>query len=115
MLPPNAAFTKEIGTVYMSALESQNYLRKKGREKYLPPEWLQIEDGSVTPDWAKVDIYALGVLMMDILKGEITGSLVSFDELEDIGVPDLILDVLESMLIESPEKRVTMQDVKDLI
>ncbi len=104
---------KQLGTVLMNAVESQNYLRKRGREKYLPPEWLEIvADPSVT-DWAKVDIYALGVLLADILRGEIGGKKVEFYELEDLGVDDLILDILENMLAESPKARASMATVQE--
>ncbi len=104
---------KQLGTVLMNAVESQNYLRKRGREKYLPPEWLAIVNDPSVADWAKVDIYALGVLLADILRGEVGGKKVEFDELEELGVSDLILDILENMLAESPKARASMETVQE--
>lgn len=106
--------SKQIGTVFMSAVESQNYLRKQGREKYLPPEWVQISEGTVHADWAKVDVYSLGILFCDILSGAFSGKRVDLDDLEDMGVPELVLDVLDGMLSESPARRYSMKEVREV-
>lgn len=106
--------TKQIGTVFMSTVESQNYLRKQGREKYLPPEWVQISEGAIHADWAKVDVYSLGVLLCDILSGEISHRQVDLNDLEDMDVPELVLEVLDGMLAESPAYRFSMKEVQEV-
>ncbi len=109
--------TRPVETVYVSAKTARDVLIRQSREKYLAPEWNDIETNQTGADWAKVDVYSLGVLMGDILKGSFAGGVVDGDdleELEDAGVPELILDALENMLIQSPKQRCTMDQVREI-
>lgn len=61
-------------------------------------------------NWTKVDIYSLGVLFSDILMGEIRETPVHIDDLEDMGLSDELLDLLDLMRADDPESRFGIQD-----
>lgn len=102
-------------TVIVNTMNAKNLLTRQGREKYLPPEWQVIEEYHATANWEKVDVYSLGVLMTDILKGGFAGGIADFDDLEDDGVPGEVLDILDGMLKDSPAARSTMKAARQAL
>lgn len=81
--------------------------------RYIPREWPEKEDEDPDVDWGKVDVYSLGVLMLDILHGEFTvyapGAL--FNALRRLRLPMQLQALLAAMCEEIPGKRCTMQEV----
>jgi hypothetical protein len=105
---------KPLNTVYMDAVNAQRHLKNKPLFKYLAPEWARINDDTPNVDWAKVDVYSLGVLIGDILMGEIGNEVVDLRDLVDMGVSELIVDVLDRMLSEAPRARCSMDEVREV-
>lgn len=106
--------SRPVETVYANAQKVQEILKQQSLSKYLAPEWDVIEKDASPSDWAKVDVYSLGVLMSDILRGSFTGGIADLDELQDMGVPAMVVDALESMLTQSPDARCTMDLVREI-
>ncbi len=50
----------------------QNLFSDRDDARYIAPEWGSLMDPTAN-DWAKVDIYSLGILFMDILMGSLGG------------------------------------------
>lgn len=100
------------GTVQKNLLEArQDMIGEKKLSKYLPPEW------DLTPEpekmnWAKVDIYSMGILFSDILMGKIGDKPVPIEDLEELDLSDEILDLLDIMRADDPESRFGISDVK---
>lgn len=81
------------------------------RSKYLAPEW-ERTFASENPQWASVDIYALGVLLGDIMLGKIGVLPATEDELLDQDLPDEIIEAILSMTDDRPSARFTLEDAK---
>lgn len=106
--------SRPVETVYAPAQKAKDRLKSLGRDKYLAPEWDLLGAGATAADWAKVDVYSLGVLMGDIIKGFFDSNLVRYEELLDAGVPDMVMDALGAMLCDDPEERCTMDLVREI-
>ncbi len=68
--------------------------------------------------WEKVDIFSLGVLLIDILRNSVSSNGITektFEELEDEGVSNELLDVIDRMLNEIPEQRPEIDEVLAVI
>ena len=103
-----------VMTVYMDAVQARKNAKIKPLIKYLALEWNRVDDDTPNVDWGKVDIYSLGVLMGDILLGEIGDHLPNIDDLEDEGVDEMVCDLIERMCAESPQKRCSMDEVLEV-
>lgn len=101
-------------TVFENAVKAKDKLNEKKLSKYLPPEWESMEDTEKV-NWAKVDIYSMGILFSDILMGRIGEMPVPIDDLEELNLSDELLDLLDLMRAEDPESRFEIQDVKDIL
>lgn len=100
-------------TVFENAVNAKGKLKDRRLAKYLPPEWeVMTEFDDV--DWAKVDIYSLGILFSDILAGEIGETPVSLDELEELGISEKILELLDLMRADDPKARFSIHEVKEI-
>lgn len=99
------------GTVIEDAVNAKKKLQELKQLKYLAPEW-NIEQQSSPRDWAKMDIYSLGILFSDILMGKIGTTAVSIDELEELGLSEEILDLLDVMRADSPDVRNDIEEVQ---
>lgn len=103
-----------VETVIVPTEKAREILLRQGKEKYMAPEWYDIEKDRTKADWKKVDVYSLGVLMCDVLRGSFGVDIADFDELEEAGVPDTVLETLDEMLAQSPAKRCTMDWVREV-
>lgn len=106
--------SRPVETVYVSAQKAKEQLKSLGRDKYLAPEWDLLGVGATAEDWAKVDVYSLGVLMCDILRGSFDSRIADFDDLYEDGVPEMILEALNDMLSQDPEARCNMDVVREI-
>ncbi len=107
---------REKGTVFAFADDAKTKLQQSGREKYIPPEWQDKTSNAGDVDWAKVDVYSLGVLMADILAGTIhTTAREAFCDLEEMGLEDDWLDLLDGMMAQAPAARCTMAAVRSYL
>ncbi len=103
-----------VGTVYADAVKAKEKLREIKLNKYLPPEWDNITQNAGDKEWSKVDIYSLGILCSDIIKGKIENQIVPIDELEEMDLSDELLDTLDIMRAEDPNERWGIDDIKDI-
>ncbi len=101
-------------TVIDNAMKAKDRMKENRINKYLPPEWAVITDIKKV-DWRKVDIYSLGILFSDILYGRIHEVPVPLEELEEQGVSDVLLDLLDLMRAEDPASRFAIDDVKEIL
>ena len=92
----------DSSTVILQMSRRSSGIQEVRRRKYLAPEW---NDAllKTDPDWEKIDIYALGVLLGDILAGEIRANVVDPYDLEDVS--DDICEVVSLMTAELPSDR----------
>ena len=105
--------TAPAATVYKNAKSAgQEVKTQRKLAKYIPYEWDQLDQEAKEDAWKKVDIYSLGVLMEDILKGKITDHLVDLESLQDQGVPDEVLEMLDLMISDDPELRPDIDEVE---
>lgn len=81
--------------------------------RYIPREWPEKEDEDPNVDWGKVDVYSLGVLMLDILSGRFTvlTPQALFEAIRRQRLPMQLQSLLSRMCAESPAERCTMQEV----
>lgn len=105
--------SKPVFTVFKNVVDAKERVRELQLNKYLPPEWEVLPDPSDI-DWAKVDIYSLGVLFSDILSGSIGEQPVPIDELQELDISDELVDIIDWMRAEAPESRCEIKDVKDI-
>jgi len=98
-------------TVIEDAVRAKSKVRELKQLKYLAPEW-NIGQESSQRDWAKMDIYSLGILFSDILIGKIDTKAASLDELEELGLSDDVLDLLDVIRADSPQVRSDIQEVQ---
>lgn len=103
-----------LGTVFANAVKAKEKIHEKRLNKYLPPEWNALSQSAGDNEWAKVDVYSLGILFADILAGEIGVNPVSIEELEDFELSDELLDLLDIMRADDPNERWKIEDVKDI-
>lgn len=105
--------TKE--TVIFSAAAANNLIlfREPSLSKFIPHEWQGKSSDSTDIDWAKVDVYSLGILLGDILIGKLGGlKQVTSVDLAEIGVPEGILDILDTMQANTIAERPTIAEAK---
>jgi len=103
------------GTVAVNAARAKELVKKEEKlNKYIAPEWDSIVQDTDSQKWARVDIYSLGILCSEIIAGEISVKAPSIDSLEEQGLSDDILDLLDYMTAEDPEERWGIDDVKDI-
>ncbi|MBE6838572.1 MAG: hypothetical protein E7507_03375 [Ruminococcus sp.] len=102
-------------TVKRAVHDTKELINESKLYKYLPFEWIMLEsfEEDVNVDLAKVDIYSLGVLISDILYGQIAKSVVPISALSD-EVPEEIKALLERMRIEDPSERADILEVKQI-
>lgn len=98
-------------TVYIQAKQAEAEIFKNGSlTKYLAPEWESISN-SKRANWEKIDIYSLGVLFSDILAGRFDSSLVTRNELRNLGLSDDLLEELDLMTSEKKSKRICTEEI----
>lgn len=78
-------------TVIEYAKDAVERLKLQSLKKYVHESAFKRED------WERVDIYALYVLLGDIMRGEILNIPANYDELLDMGYPDEFLDVWDKI------------------
>ncbi len=103
-----------IGTVYTNAVKAKERIKEEKLNKYLPPEWDALSQEAGDKEWAKVDIYSLGILFADILAGKIGVSPISIDDLAELDLSDEVLDLLDIMRADDPNERWSIEEVKDI-
>jgi hypothetical protein len=103
-----------IGTVYINAVKAKEKMKEEKLNKYFPPEWDSLSQEAGDEEWAKVDIYSLGILLADILAGKIGMSPVSIDDLEELGLSEDLLSVLDIMRADEPTARWSIEYVKGI-
>ena len=107
--------SEQYMTVFQQTKQAElNIQKEKSLTKYLAPEWSRIST-TETVDWEKIDIYSLGVLFSDILVGRFDGSLVSFDELEEMDLSDDLLDMIDLMTSEKISARCNLEYVQSVL
>lgn len=116
----NFSFAKIEGsnkTVKVSAYSARNELiRMKKYDKYIAPETaFQFEHNSKQIEWDKVDVFSLGMLMADILKGEFSSTVLSFEDLLNIGVSEELSKTIALMCADDPCDRPELTDVQAII
>lgn len=103
-----------VGTVFANAVKAKEKINEEKLNKYLPPEWDSLSQDATDKEWAKVDIYSLGILFADILAGKIGVNPVPIDELEELDLSEEMLDLLDIMRADDPNERWDIEDVKDI-
>lgn len=103
-----------VGTVIMNAVKAKEQLNEEKLNKYLPPEWDSLSQEAGDKEWAKVDIYSLGILFADILAGKIGVSPIPIEDLEELDLSEEVLDLLDIMRADEPSERWDIEDVKDI-
>ena len=69
-------------------------------------------------DWAKVDIYSLGVLFVDIMLNNVSTRPITdktFEDLIDAGISDEMIDIIDEMLCEKADERPSIDTVLEAI
>lgn len=101
-------------TVLLNAVDAKERIKENKIAKYLPPEWLNMQSPEKL-NWAKVDIYSLGILFSDILYGKISEFPVSTERLEEFDLSEEILDLLDCMRADAPDDRYDISFVKEML
>lgn len=102
----------EFGTVIETVQEREKNSKQKTLSKYVASEVQYLFQGQdVKVDWAKADVYSLGVLFGDILRGSFEGDLASSIKLKRSGADTRIVDLIDRMLLKKPELRPSMEEV----
>ena len=99
--------------MFDNAVKAKDKINERKLSKYISPEWEAMESIE-TVDWAKVDIFSLGILFSDILMGKISENPVSIDDLEELDLSEELLDLLDLMRADDPSARFGIRDVKDI-
>ena len=99
-------------TVGVQAAEaSAELLKQQLTARYLAPEWKTEKTKDV--NWEQVDIYSLGVMLLDILNGQ--SSLVSIDTVIDqvsaLGLPESLVELVAEMTNEASGQRTKLAPV----
>lgn len=99
------------GTVGINAIEGKNNIKESSIRKYLAPEWKDsLDSEKFTPeDWESIDIYSMGVLIGDIVSGEIGPKITDIEDLEDLELSEDFLDMIETMTSDFPQERRKMK------
>ena len=103
--------TGYLGTVIANAMQAKELIKEQRVLKYVAPEWAQakLSDNHKDIDWAKVDIYSLGVLIYDISTGRFAKNRIGETELElledEFGFSADFVDMLELCLSDDPSWR----------
>ena len=105
---------KPVGTVFKNAVKAKEKMNERKLNKYLPLEWDRIKPDAGDREWSKVDIYSLGILCSDILLGRLAEKIVSLDDLAELGLSDDLLDTLDLMRAEDPDKRLEIEFIKEI-
>ncbi|HFI0743677.1 TPA: hypothetical protein ACGOXR_001948 [Streptococcus suis] len=100
-------------TVFDNAVKAKDKINERKLSKYIPPEWEAMESIE-TVDWAKVDIFSLGILFSDILMGKISENPVSIDDLEELDLSEELLDLFDLMRADDLSARFGIRDIKDI-
>lgn len=104
-----------VVTIREQAENANSQLQKQPTlAQYIPPEWKRRDGAPV--DWAKVDVYSLGHLIIDILYGAFTPFAPEqiFEALGDMGVAEDILEILAAMCSDDPGERCSLADAIEL-
>lgn len=98
-----------VKTVIASATTAVEKLNPK-EMKYISPEWASNPTRS---SWEKVDIYSLGMLLVDIFSGKILDTVDDFFEMDDLEskVNNTILLLIDDMLSNDVQSRPTANEV----
>ena len=100
------------GTVFADVHKAKVRLKENRLSKYQAPEFERLGDTATAEQWAAADIYSLGMLLSDILHGDFGVFPVTYEELEDDGVPDHLIDILENMRSGDPAQRDNIEYAK---
>ena len=103
-----------VVTIRTMALHANRSLQQRQQmAQYIPPEWKNQDDQPI--DWAKVDVYSLGHLILDILYGDFTlfsADLVA-EALLDMGIDEGLLNTIALMCSDDPAERCTVREALD--
>lgn len=110
---------RPVVTVFMNAQEARNSVQRQQRlNKYIAPEWDHLDQNSNDTDWSRVDVYSLGILMIEILLGRVLDAMPGQEELfelEDLGYSADIVDTLDLMCAGDPLQRPDLQWVCEVL
>lgn len=108
-----------VRTVFMNARDARQSIRQMQRlNKYIAPEWDQLDKNADDASWSRVDVYSLGILLIEILLGRIMDSMPGEDalyDLEDLGFPAELIDTLELMCAADPNARPDLRTVSRVL
>lgn len=102
----------EFGTVIETVQNREKQLRQKRLIKYVAPEVRRLLQGQqMEIDWAKADVYSLGILFGDILRGSFDAEPASSAKLRREGADKGFLELIDRMRSPRPELRPSMDEV----
>lgn len=105
--------SEEFGTVIANVQNMQTMIQQQKFLKYAAPEVrMLMQNSAAGVDWAKADIFSLGVLLADILNGRIEANIVPAAKLCMAGVETGLVQLIDRMRSPSAAARPTAEAVK---
>lgn len=102
----------EFGTVIETVQSREKLLCLKRMMKYVAPEVRRLFQGQrMEIDWSRADVYSLGILFGDILRGSLDADPASSAKLRREGADEKFLELMDRMRAPRPELRPSMNDV----
>ena len=102
----------EFGTVIETVQSREKLLWLKRMMKYVAPEVRRLFQGQrMEIDWSRADVFSLGILFGDILRGSLDADPASSAKLRRDGADEKFLELMDQMRAPRPELRPSMNDV----
>ncbi len=106
----------EFGTVIQSVKDKQSMAQTQMMMKYYAPEArAYLQGASKSISWEKADVYSLGILLADILNGDISFKPVPAMKLETLGVNVDFVQAIERMRNPNPDARPSLENIISII
>ena len=108
--------SEEYGTVIETVQNREKVIQQKKILKYAAPEVRRLCAGAkIEVDWARADVYSLGVLFGDILRGSFDADPASSVKLKKEGVDPRLADLTKQMSAGKPDLRPSMEEVAKVL